>query len=110
MADITDPVAVAFVETELRPIAEVLRELKHRLADMMLRWNHEILAEDLIPDDPTAVVLDGQVRQVCGDKVHSVMARLAALQTQLDSPGVDAALSHCAVRPAGCRVSLNSGN
>lgn len=101
MADITDPVVLAFLRNRVRPRAEQIRALLHLLQDD----RDEFLAENigvLVPDDDS-VIQDGRaaegVAQLTGAEFRQIVIdRYGELLTVLEAAGVMAPIIKACVR------------
>ena len=100
MADIIDPQAIRFVNEEIRPLAEGLRAYKARVDAALLTWNGGI--NTTIGTEAGDIVQDGRedqgVSRLSGADVTNFVAKLEALQTQLDQAGVAQVVNKPCVR------------
>lgn len=81
MANITDPSAVAFCNSTVRPIADQYGKLYYAIKLMVESFNAKGL-NALIPNDPAAIVVDGAATdgrtQISGADVQIMIANMQA--------------------------------
>jgi hypothetical protein len=90
MADITDPVVIAFLSERVRPRAEQIRALLHLLQDDRDEWLAEGIGA-LVPDT-SDIIQDGRaaegVAQLTGAELRLiVISRYGELLTTLEAAG-----------------------
>ena len=101
MAEITDPVAIAFVNNYVRPMAEALRDLSPRLIDMRSRWFAGGMSLACGTDGDT--IEDGRedqgVSRLISQDVIEVMTEVGIIADSFALAGVLDNLSVPCVRP-----------
>lgn len=78
--DITNPEAIRFVNLQIRPLCEAMRELKIRMVDMKNTWDNHVGA--LIPNDASPLD-DGReaegISRLTGADVNNARNTMASL-------------------------------
>lgn len=97
---ITNPLAIAFSDEQLRPLCEKARNLKAEIDALGVAWFNGVNA--LFPNDST--VLDdgraaGGVSILTGANVNNAITQLLALQNVLNQSGVAQVIALPCVRP-----------
>ena len=84
---ITDPQAIVFVNTHIRPRCEQIRALLYLMQDDTAKWNSGISA--LIPNSDSEELEDGRegqgVGRLDGADINNVMARIGQLLAVLEA-------------------------
>lgn len=98
---IESPIAIAFVDTQLRPMAEEVRALKAKIDAMRVTWLAVI--DDYVPNNASEMLEDGRegegVSRLSGEDIHFFMGVTQTLKTALDVAGVANIVSKPCVRP-----------
>jgi hypothetical protein len=82
MAEITDPVAIRFVNEQVRQLAEELRALNYRLESLANDWY--VGVDATVPNSPSDVfVYAGQV-DLSGADVHGLVASMLTAKAAID--------------------------
>jgi malonyl CoA-acyl carrier protein transacylase len=94
-----DPRVIAFMNEEVRPLAQEVRALKAAIDATAVRWFAEIAP--LVAND-AKVVDDGRaaegVSQLTGADIVNLVTQLLAIKTVLDGGGVAAVIQKPCVR------------
>lgn len=89
MADITNAEAIRFVNDNIRPMAETVRDLKVQIDETATLWFSGINAAFSRAADPVADGRDAEgVSRLDAADVTNLMTQLIAIQTTLDGAGV----------------------
>jgi hypothetical protein len=99
MANITDAEAINFVDTELRPICELMRALDAKITAAQVKWNSGISSHF---DTDADVLIDGRaddgVSVLTGADVKNAMTQMGTYDTQMEGAGVRGVISKPTVR------------
>jgi hypothetical protein len=89
MAEITDPIAVEFVDQYIRPLCELARAYKVRVEDMELRWFDGI--NTLIPNTADDTISRDGLPTLTGSDVNNMVSNLLAAEGQVIRDVIDKA-------------------
>jgi len=97
---ITDPVAIRFVNEQLRPIAEKMRATKIELKQSFADWQQKIAAQ--VPSDAKEMLEDGReaegVTRLSGADITAFVEVLTKYNTVGDEIGIDDVINKLCVR------------
>lgn len=101
MAEITDPIVIAYLNERVRPRAEQIRALLHRLQDDRAEWLAENIGS-LVPDTAD-IIQDGRaaegVAQLTGAEFRTIVVdRYGELLNILEATGAMAPIQKACVR------------
>jgi hypothetical protein len=98
---ITSPQAVRFVNDEIRPMSERLRDVKAKIDSLLDKWTSDGISA-LIANDDREALEDGRdaegVSRLNGKDVNQMVALLTSLQTRLNQAGTSSVISKPTVR------------
>lgn len=98
---IDNPVAIRFVNEQLRPIAEKMRATKIELKQAFADWQQK--AAEHVPDNDKEALEDGReaegVSRLHGADLHAFINVLTKYNTVGDDIGIDDVVNKLCVRP-----------